>query len=50
MDGLSFAKLYGALGIKGNFTDDEIDYLFKLLEGKRLCENFSQFEVPKNFS
>lgn len=48
MDGLQFIQLYGTLGIKARFTDDEIDYLFKLLEGKRLCGNFSQFEVPKN--
>ncbi|MBR3771379.1 MAG: NAD(P)/FAD-dependent oxidoreductase [Clostridium sp.] len=49
MDGLEFVKLYGTLGIKARFADQEIDYLFKLLDGKRLCGNFSQFEVPKNF-
>lgn len=48
VDGLQFVQFYGTLGIKARFTDDEIDYLFKLLEGKMLCGNFSQFEVPKN--
>lgn len=47
MDGLEFVKLYGTLGIKGRFTDDEIDYLFAALEGKTLCGDFSQFETPK---
>lgn len=48
MDGIQFVQFYGTLGIKARFSDDEIDYLFKLLEGKMLCGNFSQFEVPKN--
>lgn len=48
MDGIEFVKLYGDLGIKARFTDDEIDYLFSCIEGRRLCGNFSQFEVPKN--
>ncbi len=47
MDGTEFVKLYGTLGIKASFKDDEIDYLFALIEGKDLCGNFSQFEVPK---
>ena len=47
MDGMKFVQFYGTLGIKARFTDDEIDYLYKLLEGKTLCGNFSQFDVPK---
>lgn len=47
MDGLQFVQFYGTLGIKARFTDDEIDYLFKLLEGQMLCGDFSQFDVPK---
>lgn len=42
-------KLYGALNIKGTLADDEIDYLFSILEGERQCGHFNQFEVPKNF-
>ncbi len=47
MDSLEFVKLYGTLSIKGRFADDEIDYLFAMLEGNTLCGNFSQFETPK---
>ncbi len=45
---LEFVKLYGSLGMRPKYSDDELDYLFSLVEGKLVNGNFSQFEVPKN--
>ncbi len=42
-----FISLYGSLAMMPKYSDEEIDYLFSLLEGKVLDGNFSQFEVPK---
>ncbi len=42
-----FINLYGSLTMMPKYSDDELDYLFSLLEGKVLGGNFSQFEVPK---
>ena len=42
-------KVMGALNIKRTLADDEIDYVFSLLENERHCGHFNQFEVPKNF-
>lgn len=42
-----FMSLYGSLSMMPRYTDDELDYMFSLLEGKTLNGNFSQFEVPK---
>ena len=42
-----FIDLYGSLTMMPKYSDDEIDYLFSLLEGKVLDGDFSQFEVPK---
>ncbi|MBQ7534152.1 MAG: NAD(P)/FAD-dependent oxidoreductase [Stomatobaculum sp.] len=42
-------KMYGAINIKGNLADDEIDYLFAMLEGEQHSGHFNQYEVPKNF-
>lgn len=44
---LDFVKLYGRLNMSQNYTDEELDYLFALIEDYTLCGNFSQFEVPK---
>lgn len=48
-DQLGQIKMYGTINIKGTLADDEIDYVFSLLEGQRQCGNFDQYEVPKNF-
>ena len=45
----SSRKVFGALNIKKTLADDEIDYVFSMLEGERHCGHFNQFEVPKNF-
>lgn len=42
-----FISLYGSLTMMPKYSDDELDYLFSLLEGKILDGDFSQFEVPK---
>ena len=42
-------KMYGALSIKRTLADDEIDYIFSLLENEKHCGHFNQYEVPKNF-
>ena len=42
-------KVMGALNIKRTLEDDEIDYVFSLLENEKHCGHFNQFEVPKNF-
>ncbi|AEY67242.1 NAD(P)/FAD-dependent oxidoreductase [Clostridium sp. BNL1100] len=42
-----FISLYGSLTMMPKYTNDELDYLFSLLEGKVLNGDFSQFEVPK---
>ena len=41
--------MYGTINIKRTLADDEIDYVFSLLENERQCGNFNQYEVPKNF-
>lgn len=46
-DPLEFVKLYGSLAMRPKYSDEELDYLFSLLAGELLCDNFSQFEVPK---
>ena len=48
-DQLAHLQLYGAINIKRTLADDEIDYVFSLLENERQCGNFNQYEVPKNF-
>lgn len=47
-DPLEFVKLYGSLGMRPKYSDEELDYMFSLVEGKLVNGNFSQFEVPKN--
>lgn len=47
MNSLEFVKLYGALSMMPKYSDDELDYLFSLVEDELLCGNYSQFEVPK---
>ncbi len=42
-----FITLYGSLTMMPKYTDDELDYMFSLLEGSALCGDFSQFQVPK---
>ena len=42
-------QVYGAINIKRTLADDEIDYLFALLEGEKHCGHFDQYEVPRNF-
>jgi len=42
-----FIGLYGSLTMMPKYSDDELDYMFSMLEGEVLCGNFSQFEVPK---
>lgn len=44
---LDFIKLYGALTMMPKYTDEELDYLFSIIENETLCGNFGQFEVPK---
>lgn len=46
-DPLEFVKLYGALGMRPNYCDDELDYMFSLLENEILSGDFSQFQIPK---
>ena len=46
-DPLEFVKLYGALGMRPHYSDEELDYIFSLLENETLKGNFGQFEVPK---
>ena len=48
-DRMEQLKVFGALNIKKTLADDEIDFLFSLLEGEKHCGHFNQFEVPKNF-
>ena len=48
-DPMEQLKVMGALNIKKNLADDEIDYVFSLLEGEKHCGHFNQYEVPKNF-
>lgn len=45
---LEFVKLYGSLGMRPKYTDEELDYMFSLVEGELVNGNFSQYEVPKN--
>jgi len=47
-DCMKFVQFYETLGLRARFSDDEIDYLFQLLDGETLSGNFSQFEVPMN--
>ncbi|MBE6068384.1 MAG: FAD-binding protein [Clostridium lundense] len=47
-DPREFVKLYGSLGMRPKYSDEELDYMFSLVEGEVLNGNFSQFEVPKN--
>ena len=42
-------KIYGALNIKRTLADDEIDYLFAMIENEKHSGHFNQYEVPKNF-
>ena len=44
---LEFVKLYGTLSLYPKYSDDELDYIFSLLEGEVLKGNFSQFQTPK---
>ena len=46
---MALLKMYGALSIKRTLADDEIDYIFALLENEKHCGHFNQYEVPKNF-
>lgn len=46
-DPLEFVKLYGSLSMRPKYTDEELDYLFSLLDNKVLNGNFSQFQIPK---
>ena len=46
-DPREFVKLYGALSMM-KYSDEELDYLFSLVEDETICGNFSQFDVPKN--
>ena len=48
-DPMEQLKILGALNIKRTLADDEIDYIFSLLENERHCGHFNQYEVPKNF-
>lgn len=48
-DQMALLKMYGALSIKRTLADDEIDYVFALLENEKHCGHFNQYEVPKNF-
>lgn len=47
-EAFELVKLYGSLAMRPKYSDEELDYLFSLLEGEVLNGNFSQFEVPKN--
>jgi flavin-dependent dehydrogenase len=42
-------QVYGAMNIKRTLADDELDYLFAMLEGEKHSGHFNQYEVPKNF-
>lgn len=46
-DTLELVKLYSSLAMRPKYTDEELDYMFALLEGEVLNGDFSQFEVPK---
>ena len=46
-DPLEFVKLYGSLAMRPKYSDEELDYMFSLLDGEVLNGDFSQFEVPK---
>lgn len=46
-DPVEFVKLYGSLAMRPKYTDEELDYMFSLLEDEVLDGDFSQFEVPK---
>ncbi|MDD4600818.1 hypothetical protein SDC9_11406 [bioreactor metagenome] len=46
-DALELVKLYGSLAMRPKYSDEELDYMFSLLEGEVLNGDFSQFEVPK---
>ena len=46
-DPLEFVKLYGSLAMRPKYSDEELDYMFSLLEDEVLDGDFSQFEVPK---
>ena len=48
-DQMEQLKVYGALNIKRTLADDDIDYLFSIMENEGHCGHFNQFEVPKNF-
>ncbi len=48
-DPIGHIKMYGVINIKRTLSDDELDYVFSLLEGQRQCGHFDQYEVPKNF-
>ena len=48
-DKMEQLKVMGALNIMKTLADDEIDYVFSLLENEKHCGHFNQFEVPKNF-
>jgi len=45
---LEFVKLYGSLTMRPKYSDEELDYMFSLVEGELVNGNFSQFQVPKN--
>lgn len=47
-DPFEFVNLYSSLAMRPKYSDEELDYMFSLLEGTPICGNFSQFEVPKN--
>ena len=34
--------------MRPKYTDEELDFMFSLVEGELVNGNFSQFEVPKN--
>ncbi|MBE6072453.1 MAG: NAD(P)/FAD-dependent oxidoreductase [Clostridium butyricum] len=42
-----FVSLYGKLSMM-KYSNEELDYLFSLVEDDLICGNFSQFDVPKN--
>lgn len=46
-DALELVKLYSGLAMRPKYSDEELDYMFALLEGEVLNGDFSQFEVPK---
>ena len=48
-DPAELLKVYGAINIKRTLADDEIDYLFEMIQGEQHSGHFNQYEVPKNF-